>query len=480
MTEQELHKLRASPAAFRAKLMIDAGVGLCRFNDVVEDWQRQDFLAMDRAWFRAVHGGDVAPKFNRAWLGRPRGHSKSTDLGIMASWALIASPRPLRGIAAAADREQAAILRDAVDILTRCNPWLLDFLEVQRNAVINPHTGSRLDILSSDAPSSYGLTPDFVIADEVTHWPKGDMWDSLVSSAAKRPNCLIICITNAGIHDTWQANVRQKISKGEGHDNWYFNELAGPLASWITEAALAEQKALLPGPAFERLWLNQWSSGGGDALTPETIDENFDPNAKPMSGKELDQQFVVGIDLGLKRDASAIVVLAVEPHRGGHIRLAYTKIYRPGDGVGGKVDLMRIENDLIEIDRKYRPRTYAFDPWQAELMAQRLELCLGNWRDSPYYSTGDLLRETPPTAENLREQAALTIQLFNDRRLKLYECPELRRDLMKLRVEEKSYGYRLTSPRDATGHGDTFSAFALALPHAYKLSGRNANYYCVR
>ncbi len=48
----------------------------------------------------------------------------------------------------------------------------------------------------------------------------------------------------------------------------------------------------------------------------------------------------------------------------------------------------------------------------------------------------------------------------------------MRRDLLKLRCEEKSYGIRLTSPRDGEGHGDTFSAFSLALLVGHELAGR--------
>jgi hypothetical protein len=39
-------------------------------------------------------------------------------------------------------------------------------------------------------------------------------------------------------------------------------------------------------------------------------------------------------------------------------------------------------------------------------------------------------------------------------------------------VEEKSYGIRLSSPRDGEGHGDTFSAFSLALLVAHELAGK--------
>ena len=82
------------------------------------------------------------------------------------------------------------------------------------------------------------------------------------------------------------------------------------------------------------------------------------------------------------------------------------------------------------------------------------------------------MREIPPTGANLREQASLTIECFQDKRLQFYSCEPLRRDLNKLRCEEKSYGFRLVSPRDGEGHGDTFSAFALALLVGHELAGK--------
>lgn len=64
------------------------------------------------------------------------------------------------------------------------------------------------------------------------------------------------------------------------------------------------------------------------------------------------------------------------------------------------------------------------------------------------------------------------IESFADHRFQLYPCEPLHRDLLKLRVEEKSYGFRLSSPRDSDGHGDTFSAFALALVLAHEHAGK--------
>ena len=152
--------------------MIDTDAGPAPFADRMDDWQDADFRALDSGWKRAVLGAGQEAQFSRGWLERPRGHSKSLDLGIMAAWALFASRRRLSGIGAAGDQDQARILRDAIGRLCYVNPWLAKLLEVQGYRVVNPVTESCLEIITSDAPTSYGLTPDFVIADEVCHWRK--------------------------------------------------------------------------------------------------------------------------------------------------------------------------------------------------------------------------------------------------------------------------------------------------------------------
>lgn len=125
----------------------------------------------------------------------------------MCCWVLAFATRPLRGYAFAADRDQAGLLKDAMATIVRLNPWLGTILDVQKNLVLNiasdhPGQSSKLEIFTSDVASSYGILPDFIIADELTHWEgDGSLWHSLISSAAKRTNCLLCVITNAGYMD---------------------------------------------------------------------------------------------------------------------------------------------------------------------------------------------------------------------------------------------------------------------------------------
>ena len=290
------------PAAFREDLNVDVDGEMRRFGEVMDDWQREDFAALDPA-LKAANGRSTdIPQETRAWLERPRGHSKTTDIGVSVVWALAFATRPIRGYCYAADRDQAMILKDAMATIIRLNPWLGSILKVTKEkGVVNvaenhPGKDGQLEISTSDVASSYGILPDLIVADEVCHWQgDGSLWHSLISSAAKRSTCALIAITNAGFVDSWQWNIREQARVG---DNWHFHRLDGSRASWMTQERLEEQRRMLPEVAFNRLWNNVWSSGGGDALTEGDIAAAFQDRLKPMTGMEPGYNFVAGMRPG--------------------------------------------------------------------------------------------------------------------------------------------------------------------------------------
>ena len=92
--------------------------------------------------------------------------------------------------------------------------------------------------------------------------------DWFVNSAAKRSNCLFVVISNAGFADSWQLAVCEAARTDQA---WHFSRLDGPRVSSLSPAMSAEQRRMLPAVACLRFWENQWSSGGGDALTPTDL-----------------------------------------------------------------------------------------------------------------------------------------------------------------------------------------------------------------
>ena len=483
---ESLKTLQKSPQAFRKSLLIDVQGGAQSLGSVLDPWQAKDFAALDASW-QAVISPDESTAPKRAWLERPRGHSKTSDLAVMVTWCLFASKRRLNGVAAAADRDQAALLRRAIAGILALNPWLGKFLRVQQYRVLNDHTGSELRIISSDVSSSYGMTPDFVICDEVTHWSQDGLWVSLLSSSAKRQNCLLLVITNAGFGESWQADVRAAV---KDNPRWYFHQLSGPQASWISSEMLAEQRHLLPEVAFRRLWLNEWSTGVGDAFSESDIQA-----ALTLDGPTLNQErgwaYAAGLDLGLRRDASALVVVgkdvgwiervtpdppirdiktaamielgymtpkvpetAVTQHVGSNrIKLCSVDVWRPEVR---QVVLEEVENRIIDRMHAMRLVGVAYDQWQAEYLAERLK------------KQGIRMIPVAFQTKNLQDMAVATLDAFRDFQIDLYPDQTLISDLQSMRVIERSWGFRLEPGKMVKGgkgtrHGDAATALNLAL-----------------
>jgi len=257
----------SDPERFRASLLIDTDQGPAFLGDVADDWQQRDFRALDPGW-RAVCGQPVDSPCLRGLLERGRGHSKTSDVAVMVSYALAASRRPLAGVCAAGDRDQAALLRSRIKRYCDLNPWLGNLLRVDRYAVTNPHTGSTLSVIASDVETSFGHLSDFFVLDEWTTWKSRDLFDSLLSAAGKRRHCMLLCIGNSGFKEHWSWGVREAIRQDP---DWYLSHLSGPVASWISERQLAEQRRLLPPritlEEFERM-LSKTADVVGESAAP--------------------------------------------------------------------------------------------------------------------------------------------------------------------------------------------------------------------
>jgi phage terminase large subunit-like protein len=487
-----LKSLQASPEAFRQHLLIDADGTPKRLSEALDDWQAIDFQAVDPSLCRVVNPAakQYADAIPRHWFERPRGHSKTSDIAVAVCWLLFASRRKLKGVVGSGDKDQAKLVRDAVDSLLRLNPWLAEILTVQATKIINSHTGSEVEILSSDAASSYGHLIDFAVLDEITHWKSRDLFDSLFSATAKRKHCLLLVITNAGWKDSWQWDLRENVRNDQG---WRFSRLDGPQASWQSEAALAEQKRILPDKVYRRLWLNEWSDGAGDALDPSLVEGAIRQTRAP-SRAEPGWVYCAGLDIGLKHDASALVLIG--KHIGhsepvprakrtypasvrsmidlglmeapqdeteyrhfpgtGQLKLSAVKIWTPAKGEPIRFD--EIEREIIRLHDLFPISRLAADPWQCEDLLQRL-----------HYKQGINAVATPFTPGNLQSMAQVTLDCFREKSIELYPHDQLTADLKSMRIVEKSYGWRLQpgSSQDGTPHGDASTALALAL-HASK------------
>ena len=106
MDVEQLSRMQADPAAFRAAIRIPIAGGGKTFANCMADFQRRDFAAMDLA-FKALAAGKKPKPKSRFWIERTKGASKDTDLASLVLWLVAFSPRPLTIQVAAAKQEQA-------------------------------------------------------------------------------------------------------------------------------------------------------------------------------------------------------------------------------------------------------------------------------------------------------------------------------------------------------------------------------------
>ena len=362
-----LEKSAADPGAFRAGLRLTAGGP--PLGELLLPWQRADFMALDPAWRRAcgVPGETGSSPVARAWLERPRGHSKTADTAVALAWALRFARRPVRGVVAAADKDQAGLVRAALADLVRANPLVLGTLKVGADRVTNPATGARLDVLSGDVASSYGLTPSFVVCDELCHWPDAGLWHSLLSSAAKTPGCLLVVLTNAGWGRDWRWAAREA---ARTRPDWHFHRLPASSAPWVTDAALAEQRALLPAAVFARLWLNEWQSGAASPfLTPAEVAACEDPAADIHPAGRPGVRYAAGVDYGEKRDRTACCIAHRCPRTG---RVIVDRLDVAAPTPDRPVPVAWVEEWVKDCVTEYPGVRVVVDEYQLAGLAQRL------------------------------------------------------------------------------------------------------------
>ncbi len=310
--QRELLRRQAKrdPASYREVIRLGAAPAPL-LQEIIQPWQTRDFQALDAAWLALSGNPPPAKKrrkkiIRRAYLERPRGHSKTTDTAVQVTWILQWSPHCVRGLAAAADQDQAQLIHTAIADLVRHNPTICPDLRVQKQLIKNVDTGSELQVISSDVNSSWGQLPDFVLCDELCHWSQPDLWYSLCSSAAKKPDCVLLVLTNAGIGTGWQWDVREAARTSR---DWHFSTLDGPQAPWITPESLAEQQRLLPPAVYARLWENRWQHSDGEFVTLAEAEACIDD---ALSYKTLGQpqfEYIAAVDYAEKHDRTVGVVL---------------------------------------------------------------------------------------------------------------------------------------------------------------------------
>ncbi len=426
------------------------------FENCMQTFQRVCFADIAPN-LQAVRAGDM-PAIRRFWIERTKKASKDADLGVMVLWLIAFPKRPFYGQIGAADRGQAAIVKERMSVLLHLNPWLNEKVELVNNEIrskkkmANGKPMAHFDIMSSDVSGAHGGTPDVLIINELSHITKKEFAENLQSNAAGVAQGIMIIATNAGFRGTWQEVWKLNALRS---NDWSVHCLAKP-APWTSRQTLKDEQKTLPPSKYKRLWRGRWASGKGDALQEEVIDGCFKLKG-PLSAPERGWTYFGGEDLGITHDHAGVAIVGC--HIGFQkIKLAFMEAWEPSVKVAGKteVDLMLVEQRIVEIHKLFGTYQFGFDPHQASLMAQRLR------------KVNVPMREVPFVPHNLNRMASCLMQVLEQGILECYDDDDgrLRRDFGKLNIVEKAYGYKLEAVSDEFGHADVGTALLIALPMA--------------
>lgn len=406
------------------------------------------------------------------FLTRARGASKTTDLAAVALALLLSADDARRSYWLGADADQGTLALDSIAGFVARTPALASRVELQSRRVLAIDSAASLDVLAADAAGAWGLRPFAVFADELAQWADTPaprrLWEAVSSAVAKLPDARLVVLTTAGDPAHFAARV---LDHAHGSPLWRVNEVPGP-APWSDPDRLAEQRARLTESAYARLFENRWAEGEDRLTTVDAVRECVAHEAPLDHDGRF--KYVIGVDIGLKRDRTAAIVAHKEgaaiptvapasPER----RFAAAELPPPGppDSAPGRVVVDRIECwqgsrlrpvklDAVESWIQHAVRSYGrarviLDPWQSIGMAQRLR---GRGVDVEEYSF---------SAQSVGRIAATLYGLLRDRALALPDDEALLDELAHVRLRETAPGaFRLD--HDPGRHDDRAVALALA------------------
>lgn len=389
--------------AFIEGLKITAGAHAGR-KFKLRDWQR-DIV-------RGIYATDANGKrmVRQALCAVPRKNGK-TQLCAALCLAHLAGPEAeARGqcFSAAADRDQAALLFREMLALIEADEDLADRIIVRHfnKSLEDSETGSTYQALSSDARKAHGLSPSFVVCDELAQWHGRELYDNLLTGTGARAEPLVVTISTMSADATsvmselvaygrdvlagevedpsFHATIYSADEKADPWDEatWFAcNPALGDFRSLDEMRTAAAQAQRLPArePSFRLLYLNQ----------------PIDATARFIAGRDwracaaepgdlLGQRCYLGLDLSATTDLTALVAFFPDS---GHVRAWF---WAPRDGLedaerrdhvpyqlwarqgfleatpGRAIDKRFVVHRLGEIVQDFDVQALAFDRWKMD------------------------------------------------------------------------------------------------------------------
>lgn len=395
--------------------------------------------------------------YKRVYLQLARGHDK-TDRYAWWSLLWLSSTQNARGYAAGVDRDNAALFRDSSRKLKALHPDIFYAIDVQKNIVINQETGSYIETISSDADSAYGLNFDLLIVNDFHAWRDEKFWEVLWTACGKKPGIRVWIESNAltlgdeGVQ--WKSKFREWVSTKGIKIDWWFFAPKQFLATWQNEQ-LEQWKETLHPSAYRRLIENEDTSGEISFVTQEQVDAISVLPGPALGWRKKEERvgrIVTAVDLGLKKDATAIATVQSINNPPFLNLLAIDVLTGSYDD---PVLISAVERLIHSHLSKYHSQVILMDPWNTQSLIQRYSRAI----------------EWTFTTAHVRELTQLLYQSIVNKKLKLYPNAakawqdgkewDLQKELVNAVIKEASYGQRVDHRHG--GFSDRLMAVGMAV-----------------
>jgi len=410
------------------------------------DWQRE--VLQD------VFYGEQRPRL--AVVGSVKKSGKSALAAIVGEFFLLNAPH-CRAYILAPDKEAGEdIVFDSILTSILYNPLLRSAKELRLLRDRVEYKDSILKVLPADLSIS-GLRPDLTLIDEAWAFRTAGavrVLDEMTTNP--RGEHLTFVTTYAGyVEDQseklhlwrWYSRGRA-IEQGQEESDpaFYFRwktDYAG--VPWVDDAYLNHQRNTLSPSAFARFHRNEWAASESSFVSPELVERCTDP--KLVRGRPCDGMVCVGVDVGVRDDATAVAVVGLGGRQ--KLELFDHRVWRPQKG--SSVSLEDVSEWLIELSFRYRIAVLLYDPSQCYLLAETL---------SRRYGINCLAYNQTARAMETASQNLLT--LLKSGRFRLYPSEQVRTHLLNAGTKESESGIRIIKGATRAHKIDLAIALALA------------------
>ena len=434
-------------------------------------WQRE----LTKQVFAIKADGTFRHKI--ALIGLPRKNGKSAWLSAVALESLVLGVEGGEVYSCAAEKEQAKIVFGTAKRMVEMQPELSEVLDVYKDAIYNPKTGSVYRALSSEAFSKEGLSPTFVAFDELHAQPNRELFDVMSLAMGARTSPMLCAITTAGVktdssgkdsicYSLYQYGKR--VALGEVDDPSFFFSWWEPNEdlddfrlpeTWKTSnpgfddivAADDFASAILrtPESEFKTKRLNIWTSTS-DAWLPHGAWDQLENRREVENGKEV----VLGFDGSFNGDCTAIVAVEI----GEYPHIMPVKVWEKPEEADAswQVPVMEVEDAIRDACKRWQVVEIACDPYRWARTFQILD------------DEGLPVVTFPQTASRMTPATTRFFEAVVNKQITHNGDPQLARHIgnASLRVDQR--GSRLAKEkRGSTKRIDLAVASVMSLERAY-------------